>query len=72
MLRIRLLKIHDSMANYQPLTPKPPILDSSVELARDRQWLRQEYIPGLKSLMEAVRRDLDVLQKVGPQQSVLS
>ncbi|KAF8892935.1 glycosyl hydrolase family 61-domain-containing protein [Infundibulicybe gibba] len=64
-LRTRLQKIHDSICRFQPLTAKPPILDSSVDIdsVEDNQWLQQESIPGLKKLRDAVKIDLDVLEK---------
>lgn len=69
VLLTQLQKIYDSMSNFKPLTAKPPILDSSLDLgnesAEDGQWLQQEHIPGLRAIKDSVKRDLDVLQKVG-------
>lgn len=67
-LRARLQGIYTSIAQFQPLTAKPPILDSSLDLGdstEDSQWLQQENVPGLKNLRDAIKRDLDVLEKVG-------
>jgi hypothetical protein len=68
LLRIRLQKIHDSISHFQPLTAKPPILDSSVDVGGesndDSQWLQQEHIPGLKKLRDTIKIDLDLLEKV--------
>jgi hypothetical protein len=70
-LRVRLQRIHSSLADFQPLTAKPPILDSSLDVDRedteDRYWLQPEVVPGLKNLKDAVKRDLGVLEKVGPE-----
>lgn len=69
-LRTRLQNIHDGISNFQSLTAKPPILDSSLDLGpggdplEDGQWLQQEHIPGLKKLRDSVKIDLDVLEKV--------
>jgi hypothetical protein len=65
-LRRRLQAIHNAMANFNPLTTRPTILDSSVDAGRDDDdpWLQQEIVPGLKSLRQAVKRDLDVLEGV--------
>ena len=68
-LRIQLQNIHDAISNFQPLTTKPPILDSSLDIGADSSeeahWLQQEHIPGLKKLRDSVKVDLDVLEKVG-------
>jgi hypothetical protein len=70
-MRVRLQRIHSSLADFQPLTAKPPILDSSLDVDRedteDRYWLQPEVVPGLKNLKDAVKRDLGVLEKVGPE-----
>lgn len=67
-LRSRLRGIHDAISNYQPLTAKPPILDSSLDLgtdpSEDGPWSQQEHISGLKKLRDSVKIDLDVLEKV--------
>ncbi|KAJ7165002.1 hypothetical protein C8R46DRAFT_1220146 [Mycena filopes] len=69
LLRTVLRSIHDSLANFQPLALRPPILDSSTDAltnpdsADDAQWLQQENIPGLKQLRDSVRIDLDVLER---------
>ncbi|RDB23624.1 hypothetical protein Hypma_009502 [Hypsizygus marmoreus] len=66
-LKIRLQNIHDAISTYQPLTAKPPILDSSLntgtDTSDDGQWLQQEHIQGLKKLRDSVKVDLDVLEK---------
>lgn len=64
----RLQQIHEAISNFQPLSDRPPILDSSLDVStdagEDSQWLQQEHIPGLKNLRDNVKIDLDVLQKV--------
>lgn len=63
-LRIHLRSIHDSITHFQPPAKKPPILDSSLEVAEDTHWLQYDNIPGLKKLKESIKIDLDVLDKV--------
>ena len=65
-LRVRLQTIHESISSYQPLTGRPPILDSSLDTAGDEdgQWLQQDNVQGLKRLKDWVKIDLDVLEKV--------
>ncbi|KAF9467151.1 hypothetical protein BDZ94DRAFT_1186166 [Collybia nuda] len=66
-LRTRLQDIYDAISSFQPLTAKPPILDSSLDIggdpSEDGQWLQQEHIPGLKKLRDSIKIDLDVLEK---------
>ncbi|KAE9404314.1 hypothetical protein BT96DRAFT_935693 [Gymnopus androsaceus JB14] len=62
-LRIHLRSIHDSITHFQPPAKKPPILDSSLEVAEDTHWLQYDNIPGLKKLKESIKIDLDVLDK---------
>jgi hypothetical protein len=61
-------EIHSAIVNFEPLAMKPPILDSSVESAADSSedcsWLQPEHVPGLRTLREAVKKDLDILEKV--------
>jgi hypothetical protein len=68
VLRSRIQEIHTAIVNFEPLTAKPPILDSSVDSgvdsSEDCQWLQPESVPGLRTLREAVKKDLDVLEKV--------
>jgi hypothetical protein len=68
ILRSRIQGIHAAIVNFEPLTTKPPILDSSldsgVDSNEDCQWLQPENVPGLRTLREAVKKDLDVLEKV--------
>jgi hypothetical protein len=68
LLKSHLQRIHDSIPYFQPLTARPPILDSSFEAANESndesQWLKQENIPGLKKLKENIGIDLVALDKV--------
>lgn len=63
-LRVHLRSIHESIAHFQPPAKRPPILDSSLEVAEDTHWLQYDNIPGLKKLKESIKIDLDVLDKV--------
>ncbi|KAJ6591083.1 hypothetical protein DFH09DRAFT_975401 [Mycena vulgaris] len=69
LLKSTLRSIHESLADFRPLAARPPILDSSSESslngdsANDAQWLQQENIPGLKQLRDALKIDLDVLER---------
>jgi len=67
ILRNRLQDIYVSTASFDPMTPKPPILDASVEINLDEenQW-GQENIPGMKILREAIKGDLERLESVSP------
>jgi len=68
LLKSHLQDIHDSIAYFQPLIARPPILDSSFDAAEEsneeNQWLKQENIPGLKKLKENTKIDLGILDKV--------
>jgi hypothetical protein len=68
LVKSHLQQIYDSISYFQPLTPRPPILDSSFEAAsesnEESQWLKQENIPGLKKLRENIGIDLVALDKV--------
>ncbi|KAF6748027.1 hypothetical protein DFP72DRAFT_583486 [Ephemerocybe angulata] len=61
----RLHGIYDAVSNYQPPNVQPPILDSSFEAdtGDDTHWSHQDHIPGLKKLKEALKLDLDGLEK---------
>ena len=68
-LRTLLHSVHEAISNHQP--HKPPILDSSIDVAtsegdEDGQWTQLEHIAGLKKLRDSVKIDLDVLDKVRP------
>jgi len=66
-LQTLLHSVHEAISNYQP--HRPPILDSSIDVAtsegdEDGQWTQLDHISGLKKLRDAVKIDLDVLEKV--------
>ncbi|CAL1709890.1 unnamed protein product [Somion occarium] len=42
---------------------KPPIIDASIDSSGDEEKQSQDSVYGLRSLRDAVRRDLDVLEK---------
>ena len=68
LVKSHLQQIYDSISYFQPLTARPPIIDSSFEAAsesnEESQWLKQENIPGLKKLKENIGIDLVALDKV--------
>lgn len=68
-LRDRLREIYTAMATFGSahLSVRPPILDSSIDLSGDTNdefHSHQDAVHGLRALRDAVRRDLDVLEKV--------
>jgi len=69
VLRTRLQDIYVSAASFEPMTPKPPILDASeaieINLDEENQW-GQENVPGMKFLREAIKNDLERLEIVSP------
>ena len=66
-LRSRLREILESIYAFEPPIRPPPVLDASS--ANDDPsrvgTARKATVPGLRGLEESVRRDLDVLTKVG-------
>ncbi|KAI0772815.1 hypothetical protein BD413DRAFT_473545 [Trametes elegans] len=67
-LQNELRAIFDAMANFGAarLATKPPILDSSIDVSgssTDEFHSHQDAVHGLRALRDAVRRDLDVLDK---------
>ena len=54
------------ISDFKPLTPRPPIIDSSLDYedTDDGHWLQPEHIPGIKKLREAIKVDLETLEKV--------
>ena len=72
-LRQRLRDIHAAMATFgsAQLAARPPILDLSMDLSGDASeefHSHQDAVQGLRVLRDAVRRDLDVLEKVSSSQ----
>ena len=68
-LRERLRDVHAAMATFgsAQLAAKPPILDLSMDLGGDSNeefHTHQDAVQGLRVLRDAVRRDLDVVEKV--------
>lgn len=65
-LRAKLQGILKSISSFGPTVPRPPIIDSSFDLAgnpvEDSQ--RQDAVRGLRALKDSVKRDLDVLENV--------
>lgn len=55
-----LQRTYDSMLLWEPTRPKPPIIDSSVE----NDASHKESLPGQRAFLEAIERDLDVMEKV--------
>lgn len=69
-LRLRLREILESIHTFEPPIRLPPVLDAS--LANDDPTrmgsvrpAEKAMLPGFRGLEESVRRDLDVLTKVG-------
>ena len=65
-LQKQLRDMLQSMSTFAPALPKPPIIDSSLDLtgnsAEDAQ--HRESVRGMRALKDTVKRDLDVLEKV--------
>ncbi|PCH36896.1 hypothetical protein WOLCODRAFT_109340 [Wolfiporia cocos MD-104 SS10] len=59
---MQLQDILTGIKNLAPSVAPPPILDSSC-IALEKGEDRNESVPGLRSLRDAVRRDLDVLER---------
>jgi len=54
--------VYQSISSYHPVNVKPPILESSEAVAdQDRD---SQNIYGLRSFLEAVKRDIDVVEQV--------
>ena len=67
-LRTKLNDILGSISTFGPGLSRPPVIDASVEVsveAADDITTHQEALPGLRALRDAIKRDLDVLEKVG-------
>lgn len=64
-LRSELREIYIAMATFgsSQLAAKPPILDLSGD-SNNEFHSHQDAVHGLRALKDAVRRDLDVLEKV--------
>ena len=55
--------VYQSILSYRPLVSNPPILDSSLDAPINQD---SDHISGLRPLLEAVKRDLDVAKQVQP------
>lgn len=69
-LRLRLQEILESINAFEPPIRLPPVLDASLvgdDTSRvgGARVVGKAALPGLRGLEESVRRDLDVLTKVG-------
>ena len=68
--RAQLQDILASMASFTPMVNTPPIIDSpsgsssNLNLG-DSGARKQDAVKGMRALRDAVRRDLEVLDKVG-------
>ena len=62
VLRDQLRHIYRSAASFEPLTPRPPIIDTSTD-DEDTQW-RSENVPGMRLLRDAIKGDLERLETV--------
>ncbi|KAI9463962.1 hypothetical protein BJY52DRAFT_1425004 [Lactarius psammicola] len=52
--------VYQSITSYQPAVSNPPILDSSLDAPINQD---SDHISGLRPLLEAVKRDLDVTKQ---------
>ena len=69
-LSLRLREILESIYAFEPPIRLPPVLDASLvnddaSRAGGVRLAGKTALPGLRGLEESVRRDLDVLTKVG-------
>ena len=55
--------VYQSILSYRPPVSNPPILDSSLDAPINQD---SDHISGLRPLLEAVKRDLDVAKQVQP------
>ncbi|RXW12620.1 hypothetical protein EST38_g13235, partial [Candolleomyces aberdarensis] len=57
--------IYEAVSEFHPPSRKPPILDSSLEAdaGDEGHWSQHDHIPGLKKLKDALKLDLDGLEK---------
>jgi hypothetical protein len=62
--RSQLRDVYESIRAYQHPIARPPIIDACFEDRVD-DVQHVEAVPGLRGLRESVRKDLDILDKVG-------
>lgn len=60
--RQKLRSILQTIPSFGSGVVKPPVIDASLDSREEKP--NQDTIPGLRMLRDAVRRDLDVLDKV--------
>ena len=53
--------VYQSITSYQPTITEPPILDSSSDAETNRDT---HHLHGLRPFLEAVKRDIDVINQV--------
>ncbi|KAH7911502.1 hypothetical protein BJ138DRAFT_1085530 [Hygrophoropsis aurantiaca] len=64
-LYARLQSVQKSIAKYEPVLSKPPIIDASIECDEQGAGIGRvaESIPGLRFLREEIKRDLEVMEE---------
>ncbi|TFY81102.1 hypothetical protein EWM64_g2915 [Hericium alpestre] len=63
---LQMQQVANSISSYVPYIPKPPVLDSSADIqgtSDEGAADPGELLPGLRPLLDAVRKDIDVTQK---------
>ncbi len=55
--------VHQSITSYRPAVSNPPILDSSLDVPINHDN-DSDHVSGLRPLLEAAKRDLDVIKQV--------
>ncbi|TFY78097.1 hypothetical protein EWM64_g5915, partial [Hericium alpestre] len=63
---LQMQQVANSISSYVPYIPKPPVLDSSADIqgtSDEGAVDLGELLPGLRPLLDAVRKDIDVTQK---------
>ena len=66
-IRSKLSDILKSITAFGPGVTRPPVIDASIEVSgevSDDVTTQQQTLPGLRALRDAVKRDLDVLEKI--------
>ncbi|KAG9226714.1 hypothetical protein CCMSSC00406_0008414 [Pleurotus cornucopiae] len=64
-LRQTLKDICSLVSEFRPMTPRPPIIDTSLDFepTEESHWLQPEQIPGIRKLRDAIQMDLEALEK---------
>lgn len=65
-LRRTLHNVLESIATFGPSVAKPPIIDASIAISGDPsdETQHKDAVHGLRALRDAVRRDLENIEKV--------